>query len=255
MMMARLMRASILLRIVCVLGVGACSRSGTEGPVPNALLTSEEKLLERQVGSLRSAIADAKKGVLFSPDDIAVGVSESVVQATIAQALPMEKPIDTEFRARIDRAVVSFRSMQGSIRLEGRVWALADPGTYADLFLVGGIESVRVDQSTGTLEATIVLDGWDVQRAAAVGAEMDWIKDLAHLLGDRGLDELRELVPLVRIPVGVEQGIDLPGLSGGPVVVPAGRLPLDASVTRVLPLSGRLWVMVGLRSGGWRKAP
>lgn len=253
-MMARVMRASILLRIACVLGVGACTQPSAEAPAADPLLASEEKLLERQVTSLRGAIADAKAGVLFSPDDIAVGVSESVVQATIAQALPLEKPIGAEFRARIDRVVVSFRSMQGSIRLEGRVWAVADPGTYADLFLVGGIETVRVDQATGTLEASIVLDGWDVQRAAAAGAEFEWIKDLVQLMGNRGLDELRELVPPIRIPVGVEQGIDLPGVSGGPVTVPAGHLPLDASVTRVLPLSGRLWVMIGVRSGGWRKA-
>lgn len=248
------MRASILLRIACGLGVVACARPGSEAPVRDPLLVSQEKLLERQVGSLRTAIADAKAGVLFPPDDIAVGVSESVVQTTIAQALPIEKAVGAEFRARIDRVVVSFRSMQGSIRLEGRVWAVADPGTYADLFLVGGIEKVRVDQATGTLEASIVLDGWDVQRAAAVGAEMGWIKDLVQLMGDRGLEELRELVPPVRIPVGVEQGIDLPGISGGPATVPAGHLPLDASVTRVLPLSGRLWVMIGVRSGGWRKA-
>lgn len=248
------MRASILLRIACVLGVGACARPGSEAPAPDPLLVSQERLLERQVDALRTAIADAKAGLLFPPDDIAVGVSESVVQATIAQALPIEKAVGAEFRARVDRVVVSFRSMQGSVRLEGRVWAVADPGTYADLFLLGGLEQARVDRSTGTLEGSIVLDGWDVQRAVAAGAEMDWIRDLVHLVGDRGLEELRELVPQVRIPVGVEQGIDLPGLAGGPVTVPAGRLPLDASVTRVLPLSGRLWVMIGVRSGGWRKA-
>lgn len=248
------MRASILLRIVCVLGVVACARPGSEAPAPDPLLVSQEKLLERQITSLRTAVTDAKAGLLFPPDDIAIGISESVVQATVAQALPAEKPIGSEFRARIDRAVVSFRSMQGSIRLEGRVWAVADPGTYADLFLVGGVEKVRVDQPTGTLEAEIVLDGWDVQRAAAAGAELEWVKDLVRLMGDRGLDELRELVPLIRIPVGVEQGIDLPGVSGGPVTVPAGRLPLDASVTRVIPLSGRLWVMIRVRTGGWRKA-
>ena len=144
--------------------------------------------------------------------------------------------------------------MQGSVRLEGRVWAVKDPGTWADLILLGGIHDVEVEQTTGMLTAEIVLDGWDVQRAAAAGAEMDWIKDLVHLLGDRGLANLRDLVPAVRIPVRIEKGIDLPGISGGPVTIPAGHLPIDAQVSRVLPLSGRLWATIHVVASGWERA-
>jgi hypothetical protein len=144
--------------------------------------------------------------------------------------------------------------MQGSVRLEGRVWALSDPGTWADLALLGGIHDVEVDESSGILTASIVLDGYDVQRASAVGAEMDWIKDLVRLLGDRGLASLRDLVPAIRIPVGIEKGIDLPGVSGGAVTIPAGRLPLEARVSRVLPLSGRLWAMIHVTTTGWVRA-
>ena len=220
---------------------------------PDSPLASEEKLLERQVASLKAAIVDAKKGELFPSGDIAVGVSEGVVQSTVSQALPIERPVGTEFKARIDRATVSFQSMQGAVKLEGRVWALADPGTYADLILLGGIREVEIDKDTGILRAEIVLDGWDVQRASAVGLEFEWTRDLVKLLGDRGLATLRGLVPPLRIPVGLERGIDLPGLSSGPVSIPAGRLPLDARVSRVLPLSGRLWVMIGVTSEGWQK--
>ena len=48
---------------------------------------------------------------------------------------------------------------------------------------------------------------------------MDWIKDLVRLLGDRGLASLRDLVPAIRIPVGIEKGLDLPGTSGGAVTM------------------------------------
>lgn len=246
------MRASILLLIALAAAAAGCRRDSPP-PGEDPLIASQEKLLNRQIASLGQAVRDARAGTLFPTDQIAVGVSESVVQETLTQALPLEKPLGHEFHARIDRAIVSFRSMQGSVRLEGRVWAVAEPGTWADLFLLGGIEKVEVDPRTGVLEATIVLDGWDVQRAAAGGAELEWAKDLVRLLGDRGLDAMRELVPPLRIPVGVEQGIDLPGASGGPVVIPEGHLPLDAAVARVLPLSGRLWVMVAVRSEGWRK--
>ena len=217
-------------------------------------MASEMKLLERQVSSLRAAIADAKKGELFAAGDVAVSVSDEAVEKAVSQALPIERPVSAEFRARIDRALVSFRSMQGSVRLEGRVWAVKDPGTWADLILLGGIHEVEVDRS-GSLSAEIVLDGWDVKRVAAGGAEMDWMKGLVRLLGERGIASLRDLAPAVHIPVGIEKGIDLPGVSGGAVTIPAGRLPLDARVSRVLPLSGRLWAMIHVRTSGWERVP
>lgn len=244
------MRTFILLPIVVASLIAGCGpkRDLVAGDSP---LASELKLLERQAAALKEAIADANRGDLFPPDQIAVGVSEEVVQAAIAQALPLEQPVAQEFRARIERAAVSFESMQGSVVLEGRIWAVAEPGTYADLLLIGGIEDVDVEKATGILQASIVLDGWDVKRAAAMGEESELIKALVRLLGDRGLSALRDLVPDVRIPVGIEDGVDLPGLSG-PFTIPAGHLPFDAAVSRVLPLSGRLWVMVHVTTEGWQ---
>ena len=246
------MRWPILPLFLVVLAIAGCGGKA-EVVEPDSPQASELKLLERQVASLRTAIVDEKKGELFATGDLAVSVSEEAVQKAVSLALPIEKPVGAEFRARIDRALVSFRSMQGSVRLEGRVWAVADPSTYADLALLGGIHDVEVDKSSGMLTAEIVLDGWDVQRAAAAGAEMEWIRGLVRLLGDRGLAALRDLVPAVRIPVGIERGIDLPGVSGGPVTIPAGRVPLEARVSRVLPLSGRLWAMIHVTTSGWER--
>ena len=246
------MRRPILLFFAALISAAGC-RKQVEVLTPDSPLASELKLLERQVASLKTAIADAKRGELFSPDDVAIGVSEQVVQSTLSQALPIERPVGTEFKARIERATVQFRSMQGSVKLEGRVWAVANPQTYADLVLLGGIQDVVIDRATGVLQAEIALDGWDVQRAAAVGMEFDWTRDLVRMLGDRGLTALRDLAPPVRIPVGIEKGIDLPGVSGGPVMIPSGHLPLEARVSRVLPLSGRLWAMIRVTSSGWER--
>ncbi|MEO8361546.1 MAG: hypothetical protein ABI672_16045 [Vicinamibacteria bacterium] len=245
------MRAPILPLIALALATLECRR-GPETVAPDSPLASEQKLLERQVASLREAIADAKSGTLFAPKDIAVGVSEQVVQSTLEQALPIEQPVANDFRARIDRAQVSFRSMQGSVRLEGRIWALSNPETFADLTLIGGINTAEVEPGTGVLRAEIVLDGWDVKRASAVGAEGDWVRTLVLLLGENALTSLRDLVPLLRIPVGIEDGLDLPGASGGPLTIPAGRVPFEAEVSRVIPLSGRLWAMVHVTTTGWQ---
>lgn len=251
------MRPPILLRIALVLllipSLSGCRRAA-EVVSPDSPMASELKLLERQVASLKEAIQDAKRGELFSPGDIAIGVTEEVVQTVLSEAFPIEQAVSEDFVGRIDRAIVSFRSMQGSVRLEGRVWAKADPATYADLILLGGIHEVEIDRDTGVLRARIALDGWDVQRASAAGMEFEWTRELVRMIGEKGLETLRNLVPPVRIPVGIERGIDLPGVQGGVVSIPAGHLPLEAEVARVLPISGRLWAMVDVSSSGWRKS-
>ena len=250
------MRASILL----CLGLGAMPflagcREREETVGPDSPLASELKLLERQVTALEEAVTDAKKGELFPSGDIAIGLSETAVQSAVSQALPIERRIGSDFQARIERVTVSFRSMQGVVTLEGRVWAIVEPNTYADLVLLGGIGDVDIDRATGVLSARIELDGWDVRRAAAVGAEVEWMKTLVQTLGADGVAQLRELVPDLKIPVGIEKAIDLPGADGHPVAIPAGRVPLDARVSRVLPLSGRLWAMVRVDTTGWEPSP
>ena len=251
------MRPPILLRIalvpLLVVSHGGC-RKAPEVVSPDSPMASELKLLERQVASLKVAIQDAKRGELFSPGDIAIGVTEEVVQTVLSQAFPIEQELSEDFAGRIERAIVSFRSMQGSVRLEGRVWAKADPATYADLVLLGGIHEVEIDRDTVVLRARIALDGWDVQRASAAGMEFEWTRGLVRMIGEKGLEALRNLVPALRIPVGIERGIDLPGVNGGAVSIPAGHLPLEAEVARVLPISGRLWAMVDVGTSGWKKS-
>ena len=59
--------------------------------------------------SLKAAIADARRGELFPQGDIAIGVSEEVVRSAVSPALPIEKPVGTEFMARIHRGDGAFR--------------------------------------------------------------------------------------------------------------------------------------------------
>lgn len=212
---------------------------------------AEKKRLERQVAALERAIVDSKKGALFSPDYLAVGASEDVAKQLIARALPIEKDVTKDFHAKIDQAQVSFRSFEASVVLQGRISRKGDPSTFADLKLIGGIPTIEIEENGKTLRADIVLDSFDVTRAAAMGAEHDLVTLAARELGARGLDALRELVPPLRFPITLEQAIDVPGVSEGPATIRGGRLPLSAKVARVLPVSGRLWAMVAVDTAGW----
>ena len=47
----------------------------------------------------------------------------------------------------------------------------------------------------------------------------------------------------------LQQNLAIEGLGDGPVQVDAGELPVTATVARVLPLSGRLWVFLEVKDG------
>jgi hypothetical protein len=233
--------------------VPACSRRDAEADLDPAH-EAELVTLRRQVEGLRGALVDSQRGALVSPDHIAIGVDEETARNLLAATLPIERVIADDFDARIDTATVAFRSFEATVTLEGRVTRRDMPETYADLILHGAIPGVEIDRAGRTLRADIVLDSFEVKRAAAVGAEHDLVKLVARRLGERGLAELRGLVPALRFPVSIEQEIAMPAIHEGPVSIPAATLPLEASVARVLAASGRLWAMVEVRNSAWRSA-
>lgn len=210
--------------------------------------------LRRQVEGLRGALVDAQKGTLVSPDHIAIGVDEETAKGLISAALPIERVVADDFHARIETATVAFRSFEATVTLEGRVTHRDMPATYADLILRGAIPSVDIDPERRSLRAEITLDSFEVKRAAAVGAENDLVTLAARRFGERGLAELRALVPQLQLPVALEQEIDMPAIHEGPVSIPGGRLPLEARVARVIAASGRLWAMVEVAKPKWQRA-
>ncbi len=233
---------------VLALAAAAC-REG--GPTPRA--RAEEALLKRQVEGLRSLIEAAERKQLFSADHLAIGVEEALVRELLAATLPQEKTIAGRARVRLEKADVSFRSVQSVVTVSGRVSSQSEPSTFADLTLTGGLDRIEVNPQTGKLVARVVLDDFEVQRAAAGGAESGFVRSAVESLGQQGLESLSELVPPIEIPVRLEQQIEMGGLGEGPVSVMPARLPLTAVVAQVLPLSGRLWVMIEVTAGPWQK--
>jgi hypothetical protein len=227
---------------------GGCRRDEARA----ARVRAEKALLERQIEGLRELIAAAETRTLLKAEQLLVGTDEATVQGLIAATLPQERVIANRFRVRLERAEARFRSSQGVVVLKGRASPLQSAGTFVDLTLEGGLDDVTIDQGSGTLVAKIGVYHFEVERAAAAGAEGPAIRALAEALGRERLDELSELVPPVEIPIRLEQSIAFDGLEEGPVSAGAGTLPVRASVARVLALAGRLWVVLDVGAGPWR---
>ena len=61
-------------------------------------------------------------------------------------------------------------------------------------------------------------------------------------------------IPPLEIPVQIEQSIKIGGLTEGPVVAKPGSLPLHITVSHVIPVNQRLWVLLQAKAGPWQTA-
>ena len=97
------------------------------------------------------------------------------------------------------------------------------------------------------LRARIAVDHIGIEKAAGLeqllsGSTMDELARLVRI-------QLADRLPPVQIPVKVQQSIDFPAVTSGPVRIDGARMPLQASVSQVLAGQGRLWVAVHFQPG------
>jgi hypothetical protein len=61
--------------------------------------------------------------------------------------------------------------------------------------------------------------------------------------------QLADKLPPIQIPVKVQQSIELPAVTSGPVRIDGARMKIAASVSRVFAGQGRLWVAIHFQPG------
>ena len=61
--------------------------------------------------------------------------------------------------------------------------------------------------------------------------------------------QLEGQLPAIQIPVKVQQSIELPAVTNGPVRIDGASMPIAANVSQVLAGQGRLWVAIHFQPG------
>jgi hypothetical protein len=222
--------------------VAGCGGGGQE----EAELHARLSVLEREVEGQREVVARLERGEPALPmEDLVVALDESLVKELIEAQLPFEAEVEG-YRLWLDHAEVRFRGSPG-VTLSGGI-ALEDrPNLSGQARVIGALEDIEVNPETGVLEARIAVDHLDLIEVAGVKG----------LLGGGMLNELARTIrlqidghlPGLTIPVKVEQGIELPSVSDGPVRIQGATMPLAVRVSRVLAGQSRLWVAVHVEAG------
>jgi hypothetical protein len=209
-------------------------------------LRARKKVLEREVAGLRDAVGRLERHEPLLPEqDLAVAIDDTLLQGVITAQLPFESEVG-EYALKLEQAEVHFRGAP-TVSLRGRLKRKGNVELEAVVDVVGALDSIAVDSTRGALEAKIVVDHIGIEKAAGIevlfsGSTMDEVARMIRL-------QLADKLPPIQIPVKVQQSIELPAVTNGPVRLDGASMPIVANVSRVFAGQGRLWVAIHFQPG------
>jgi len=209
-------------------------------------LRAQKVVLQREVDGLRESVARLEKGQPILPlDDVVIAIDDTLLGDLITAQLPFEMEVD-RFHLSLTEAEVQFRGSP-IVRLRGVLNSTKRPDLGAAVNVMGALEDIEVEQASSTLRARIAVDHIGIEKAAGIeqllsGATMDELARMVRL-------QLKDRLPPIQIPVKVQQSIDLPAVTRGPVRIDGATMPLQVAVSQVLAGQGRLWIAVHFQPG------
>lgn len=221
-MEARVHRCAVGAVALAAIFLGACRDPGaSDRRLAHQLLLREREALERQ-------LSDA--GATRTPD-VRVAIPASLIRDLVSTDLPFEATVD-RFRVVVREADVDFRGALARVDLGGAVrWADRE-GVEVELALVGALEVLDVDPSSGSLEARVDILGVRT-RDVRVGGLSPPAERLLDALARRPVEELQALVREIEIPVQLLRTVELPAVEEDEVSIGSARVPLSVGVVDV----------------------
>jgi hypothetical protein len=209
-------------------------------------LHAKQVVLEREVTGLRASVAKLERGEpLFPEEAVVVSIAEGVVKELMSAQLPMAVDLES-YKIDLTHAEATFRGSP-SVTLTGLVVHKEHPDYVGEVKAIGVLDAIQVDSATGTLRAEVAVDHVGLLKLGG----------LEKFLGEGRVDELArtvrkrlaEQLPKVQIPVKIEQAIDFPSVTQGPVRLQGASMPLAVSVVDVVAGQGLLWIAIGVTPG------
>lgn len=233
---------AVCVALLTVIGGGCHKRERPEA----SLARSHQAFLSGQIASLKELIRKAEDSEIVTRDQIAIGISEDVVKTLLHASVPQETVVGGRLRVRVESAQPAFQGNRAGVLFRARAASVDAPGAFATIDLGGVLEQFKFEG--GKLLARVTLAHFAVVESSvgALGATV--LESLVR----KNLGLIQESIPVVEIPVQLEQAIRIGGLTEGAVVAKPGVLPLEISVEQVIPVNKRLWILMAAKAGPWR---
>jgi hypothetical protein len=238
-------KASLAQALLLALTVGCAPRE----PLEDALARSQAALLTQQIASLQRSIGRIERGELSTTGEVAIGVSQDLAARLLNASLPIERVVAGRLRVRVDSARPVFAGSQAALLVRATVGSADLPRASASLDIEGSLESFEL--AHGRLRARMKLAHFAVRESALGDLAADAIEDLVRA----NVSAVESVIPALEIPIELDRAIAVAGLVAGPVVARPGMLPIDASVSQVIVVRQRLWVLLKVQPGRWQTSP
>lgn len=206
-------------------------------------------VLQGELIELVRLMHKARRGELVTEGQIAIGVSESLVERLVTASLPPERVLAGRLRIGLEKVEAFFRGGLATIRFRAQVGSTDVPGARVEVDLAGSLKDARLEK--GRLTARIVLVHFKVVSSFAGDLGKNLVEDAVRT----NLATLEGWIPPLEIPVLLEESVDFGGIQEGPVRVGPGRLPLNLVLSHVVPVNERLWLLVQAAAGEWEPRP
>ncbi len=180
-----------------------------------------------------------------------VSIAEAVVKEFVDAQLPFTVELES-YRIELEAANATFRSSP-TVSLTGTIVHKDHPDYVGAVSAIGALDSIAVDTTTGTLRAELVVGHVDLLKMA--GLERFLTGGTVDELARRVRVQLEGRLPAIQIPVRIEQSIELPAVTQGPVRLHGASMPLAVSVADVFAGQGVLWIAIRVVPGELIAAP
>lgn len=227
--------------------------AGCGGGGPRA--RAEAAALRRQAETLRGLIAAAGADEAFSSRHVTLAIAEELVRDLLQLTLPIEAELAPDLRIRLETARVSFQNGESRVTLSGRVSRASSSATFADLEVHGGLHRFHVVEDAGSVSARVALERVEVRQAQAEGLRRELVEAVLGQLGAPALEGLAAQIPPLTVPVRFERRLEIEAARHGPFEIAAGSLALRVTLAQVVPLGGRLWLMLDASAAPAQDAP
>jgi hypothetical protein len=241
-------RATRAMRVLLAIGLSVSAGCGLRGPADALRNRARASLLRQQIAGMRTIVARAERGEFAHSHRLVIAVSESVIQDIVNAQLPRRAVMREVLDVEIQKARVSCRATQTVVLLDARVRLAKGPETYVDALVTGGLDRMELNLRHGRLVGRVRLYQLEVSTQAA----SPLVRMVIEGIGEPGLKSLSDSLPVIEIPVRLEEEIQIPGFGDGPVVVDPGRLPLKVAVSDAFAFGERLWVLIDISVGKWQ---
>jgi hypothetical protein len=222
--------------------------SGCRKPPPEPP-RAERAILERRVEELEKLVARGRAGPVIPFDQALIAIDQSLLQKLLDAALPYQAKVSGRFRIRILTGTVTCEDGVALVQLRGRASFADRPEAagFVEATVFGSLKEFHLLAEESTLRGRVDVIAFEMKRVNVMGGDNEAMKGLIRDLAQLRLEAFQALDYTFDIPVQLVSELVLPAFdSGSGVRLPEARIPLQAAVTNITAVRGRIWISIQL---------